>query len=156
MKKKYLFLILILTFTFSVFAFAEASSHNLPPDAYRLPTTGIPIEGKGILGLIELVTSWTFAIFTAVSVIFIVMSAFEFVTAQGDPAKITKARQSLIFAVIGIAIALMAFAIPRVVRNIVVESSTTTVSGGCASGPAAVNCRANEGVCVGNDCRYTQ
>ena len=48
------------------------------------------------------------------------MSSFEFVTAQGDPAKITKARMSLIYAVLGIAIALLAVGIPQVIRHIVV------------------------------------
>ncbi|MDP2664514.1 MAG: hypothetical protein Q8O97_00890 [bacterium] len=125
MKKKYLFLIIILAFTFSGFAFAEASSHNLPPEEYRLPTTGIPTEGKGVLSLIELVASWVFAIFAAVSIVFIVMGAFEFVMAQGDPAKITKARMSLIYAVIGIVLALVAMGVPLVIRNIVVGSSAS-------------------------------
>ena len=164
MKKKYLFLILILSFAFSGFAFAEASSHNLPPAEYQLPKTGIPTEGKEVLSLIELVASWVFAIFVAVSIVFIVMGAFEFVTAQGDPAKITKARQSLIFAVIGIAIALMAFAIPRVVRNVIVGSSATQtqqqspirISGGCAGQTDVEECRATGGTCDGNDCVYNR
>ncbi|MBI2641971.1 MAG: hypothetical protein HYW96_00120 [Candidatus Wildermuthbacteria bacterium] len=165
MKKKYLFIILILSFAFSGFAFvAEASSHNLPPEKYQLPKTGIPTEGKEVLSLIELVASWVFAIFVAVSIIFIVMGAFEFVTAQGDPAKITKARQSLIYAVIGIAIALMAFAIPRVVRNVIIGSSATQtqqqspirISGGCASQTNVEECRATRGTCDGNDCVYNR
>ena len=127
MKKKYLFSILVLSFVFSGFVFVEASSHNLPPAEYQLPKTGIPTEGKEVLSLIELVASWVFAIFVAVSIVFIVMGAFEFVTAQGDPAKITKARMSLIYAVIGIMLALIAMGVPLVIRNIVVGSSTSQV-----------------------------
>lgn len=93
---------------------------KLPPSSFRLPETGIPTTGGGVLAKILLVASWVFAIFVAISVIFIVVSAFEFVTAQGDPTKITKARMSLIYAVIGIAIALLAVGIPTVIRNIVI------------------------------------
>lgn len=93
---------------------------KLPSANFRLPETGIPTTGGGILAKILFVASWVFAIFVAISVIFIVISAFEFVTAQGDPAKITKARMSLVYAVIGIAIALLAVGIPTVIRNIVI------------------------------------
>lgn len=93
---------------------------KLPPSQFRLPETGIPTTGGGVLAKILLAANWIFAIFVAISVIFIVMSAFEFVTAQGDPAKVTKARMSLIYAVIGIALALLAAGIPQVLRNIVV------------------------------------
>ncbi|MBI2642612.1 MAG: hypothetical protein HYW97_02095 [Candidatus Wildermuthbacteria bacterium] len=125
MKTRYLFIILFAFFAVGGVVLADIPAEKLPPSQYRLPFTGIPTQGEAVLDLINLVASWVFAIFVAVSIIFIVMGAFEFVTAQGDPAKITKARQSLIYAVIGIVLALIAVGLPFVIRNIVVGSSTS-------------------------------
>ncbi|MBI2641968.1 MAG: hypothetical protein HYW96_00105, partial [Candidatus Wildermuthbacteria bacterium] len=47
-------------------------------------------------------------------------AAFQFVTGGGKPEEVSAARQKLIYAVIGIAIALLARALPLVLRNILI------------------------------------
>jgi len=46
-----------------------------------------------------------------VAVIFIIMGAFQFFTAGGDPGKATQAKQQIIYAVIGLSIAIIAWAL---------------------------------------------
>lgn len=53
------------------------------------------------------------------SVFMIVWSAFNFVTANGDDAKLAQARKSLTFAIIGLIIAIMAMAIVNLVIGVV-------------------------------------
>ena len=75
-----------------------------------LADTGLP-EGPQsageILDLLDLVTDWIFAIAMAVALIYLVLAGFQFVTGGGDPAKVTQARQKLIYAIIGIGVALI-------------------------------------------------
>lgn len=85
-----------------------------------LPTTGIPETGNELIDRIGLIGNWVFAIFLAISVIYIVLAAFEFVTGAGDPAKVSGARMKLIYAAVGIAIALLAGGIDDIVRSIIV------------------------------------
>lgn len=52
------------------------------------------------------------------AVVFMLVAAFTFLTAGGSPEKIATARQMLIYALIGIAVALLAYAVPYIVRGI--------------------------------------
>jgi len=107
-----------------VFVQAAAETTDLPIQ-FQLGqpgsgSEGIPDTGKELVERIQLIANWVFAFFLAISLIYIVLGAFQFVTAGGDPTKITEARQKLIFAVIGIAIGLLTLGIPAIIRNIVV------------------------------------
>jgi len=93
---------------------------KLPPTGKGLSGGGVPKTGAGLLDDIQRIANWVFAIFLAISLIYIILGAFQFVTAGADPAKIQQAREKLIFAVIGIAIGLLVFGIPQIIRSIVV------------------------------------
>ena len=70
------------------------------------------------LVIIVVVSNWVFAIFLAISVIFLLWGAFEFVTGEGNPEKISSAKRRLLYAVIGISIALLANGVDDVLRSI--------------------------------------
>ncbi|OHA64091.1 MAG: hypothetical protein A2842_02185 [Candidatus Wildermuthbacteria bacterium RIFCSPHIGHO2_01_FULL_48_25] len=109
------FLVAGLTLSFGVSALED------PPAGKGLPLdTQVPGSGAALLDRIDVITNWVFAVFVAISVIFIVLAAFQFVTAGGKPEEVSMARQKLIYAVIGIAIALLARALPAVLRNILI------------------------------------
>lgn len=57
---------------------------------------------------LEKILQIVFGIIGAVAVIFIIISALKFITAQGDPQALAKARQSIIYAAIGLAVAVTA------------------------------------------------
>jgi len=94
-------------------AFAqEEPANGLPQDG---PKTGADLlERVGIIG------SWVFAIFLAVSVIYIVLAAFQFVTGGGNPEQVSGARQKLIYAAIGIAIALLAAGFDDIISSVII------------------------------------
>lgn len=62
------------------------------------------------LGVIQVV-------FFIVAAIFIIIAAFKYLTAQGDPEKAGEARQMLIYAIIAIAVALLTFVIDEIIGN---------------------------------------
>lgn len=57
-------------------------------------------------------------IFTGVCVIMLIWAGILFATAAGDPAKITKARNAALFAVIGFILGILAFSAPGFFKNI--------------------------------------
>ncbi|MDD5738905.1 MAG: pilin [Candidatus Pacebacteria bacterium] len=89
---------------------------------------GTPASGCGdqlnmmgiccMLNTIYTVTNWVFYIMTLVAVLMIVFGGFTYITAAGDPAKAGKGKSILTFAIIGLAIALIAKLIPSLVRFI--------------------------------------
>ena len=88
----------------------EVSSTKIPDD--------INTPDK-LIAAIRNVTDWVFVILLVVASIFIIIAALQFVTAGGKPESVTEARQKLIWAVVGIVIALFARAIPDVIVAIV-------------------------------------
>ena len=75
-----------------------------------------PQTAGAVIELIERIANWVFAIFLAVSVIFLVVGAFQFVTARGDPAQVNRAREILLYSIIGIGLAFLANAVDDVLR----------------------------------------
>ncbi len=71
-----------------------------------------------LLNTVYTVTNWIFYILTLLAILMIVYGGFVYITAAGDPAKATKAKGILTFAIIGLAIALLAKFIPTLVRFI--------------------------------------
>jgi hypothetical protein len=68
-----------------------------------------------IIGLINKIGNWIFAAVLAISALFLIVAGFLFVTAGGNPENVIKARQMLINALIGVAIALAARGLVAVV-----------------------------------------
>lgn len=71
-----------------------------------------------MINTIYTVTNWIFYIMTLVAVLFVVFGGFTVLTSAGDPTKATKGKSMLTYAVIGLAIALLAKLVPSVVRFI--------------------------------------
>lgn len=80
----------------------------------------IIITGAGeVILMIENVANWLFAILLAVALIFILYSAFLFMTAAGDPSRVTSARQTLVYALIGVAIAFLTRGLIVILKSII-------------------------------------
>jgi hypothetical protein len=65
------------------------------------------------------VTDWVFVILMAVSSLMIIWGAVLFTTSQGNTDSVTKARQLILFAAVGIAVALFSRAVPPAVKMII-------------------------------------
>ena len=65
------------------------------------------------------ITDWVFVILMAVSSLMIIWGAVLFTTSQGNTDSVTKARQLILFAAVGIAVALFSRAVPPAVKMII-------------------------------------
>ena len=66
-----------------------------------------PLEADNFLELIDVLATWLFNLSIPIVVVMIVYSGVMFLTSRGDTTKITKARQILLYAVVGFAIILI-------------------------------------------------
>jgi hypothetical protein len=86
------------------------------------PTQTIPeniTDAQGFITLLENITDWIFVLLLVIAVIMIVLAGLQFITGGGDPAAVSEARTKLIWAAVGIGVALMARGLAPAVRNII-------------------------------------
>ena len=77
----------------------------------------VPTDLESVITWMEVILDWVFSIVMILAILFMLVAAFLFLTAGGSPEKIATARQMLTYAVIGIAVALLAYVIPYIVRG---------------------------------------
>jgi len=81
-------------------------------------STGLP-SVQASEGNLTIVMQLVFGIIGAVTIIIIIIGALTMTTAEGDTAKIAKARQTVVFALVGLVISISAEAIVTfVVKNL--------------------------------------
>jgi|SRR3989338_1437783 len=76
------------------------------------PTTysgDLPVVISNIISLI-----WP--VFAGFSVIMFIVAAFLFITAQGEPGKVSKAKDAVIYGSVGVVVALISFSIPFIIK----------------------------------------
>lgn len=76
-----------------------------------------PVPGLNVNQIIDVIFSILWPIAVAFFIIMFIIAGFLFATAQGDPEGIKKARQSVIWGLVGVLIALIAFSIVFIIRN---------------------------------------
>ena len=121
MKKTVLSIALMICMVFGVSALLTTSLSGSVSaqvsDGIDIATTpemkGKQIEGKG--GLIQTVVNVLLWVVGALSVIMIIFSGIRYVTSAGDAAKTKAAQNSLIYAVVGLIVAIFAWAIVNMV-----------------------------------------
>jgi len=78
-----------------VLAFAQAVPSPVPPIQGNVPQGNIT-SLQGVLNLFCIIFSWAFYFLIALAVIFVLVAAFKYLTAGGDPEKV-KAAAALFF-----------------------------------------------------------
>ncbi len=94
-----------------------AGAQTLP----NQPITGI----SDVYRYISTVANWLFGILLAIAVIFILYSAFLYLTSGGDEEKVKKAKSYLVYAIIAVAIGLLARGIVALVQTFFGQSVQT-------------------------------
>jgi hypothetical protein len=79
-------------------------------------TTNSPCGMCCLLNSVYTITDWVFIFLMALSALMIVIGAIKFTTAGGNPDNTKEGRNYIMYAAIGIAIALFARAIPSIVK----------------------------------------
>ena len=123
MKKS---IISIAIMTCAVFGASVLSTASLPGSASAQVSEGIntattsemkgkSIDGKdGLINTVVNVLLWAVGI---LSVIMIIFSGFRYITSAGDASKTKSAQSTLIYSVVGLIVAIMAYAIVNMVIN---------------------------------------
>lgn len=89
------------------------------------PTTNINSLTQ-VLQLLCAVFGWFFYGLIILAIIFILVAAFRYLTAGGEPENVKKAGSMLLYAAVAIAVALLAKAIPMVIGTFLGSSATIT------------------------------
>ena len=63
---------------------------------------------SGVFALLSKATSWIFVVLLFMAFIFIIMGAFTYIGSKGDSKKITDAKNYIIYALIGVAVGILA------------------------------------------------
>ncbi|MEW6616961.1 MAG: pilin [Patescibacteria group bacterium] len=82
----------------------------------RQPKTSITTPEK-VIALIDKAGGWFYSALIGIAVIYIIYAGFKFLTAGGDEKKIEEARQQLIYAIIAVAVAMLATGIVKVMKQ---------------------------------------
>lgn len=72
-----------------------------------------------VMAILDSVTNWLFAILLVIAAIAIIIAAYFFVTAAGDPDKTKKARDFILYALIGVLVGFAAKGLVMLVERIV-------------------------------------
>jgi TRAP-type C4-dicarboxylate transport system permease small subunit len=72
-----------------------------------------------VMEALDRIANWVFTILMVVALIFLIWGAYNFVTAAGEAEKVTAGKQSIMWALVGVAVALLARGLVALVRLIV-------------------------------------
>jgi len=91
-------------------------------DAACTKNTSVRIEDYGMCCLLNTIysaTDWIFVVLAAIAALFVIIGGIFIVTAGGSTEQVTKGKNYIMLAVIGLAVAFLAKAIPSIVKMIV-------------------------------------
>lgn len=80
------------------------------------------------------ILGWFFWIIIVISVIMVLVAAFDYVTAGDNTEKTTRGRKRITYAAIGIAVALLAAGLPSIVSSVFPNNPGTTLADTCSVG----------------------
>lgn len=103
-------------------AFAESPTDAISGGLKKVKTSKTQKEIKPST-IIGNVVSVMLFIVGALAVIFIIVSGIQFITSGGDTTKATKARQTLTYSIVGLIVAVLAYAIVRFVLGNILKDA---------------------------------
>lgn len=78
----------------------------------KIPNKDIdPNDSQALSGTIQNIMQFVFGALGAIAVLIIVIAGLQYVISAGDPQKVNKAKNTIIYALVGLAIAILSYAI---------------------------------------------
>ena len=101
----------------------EKNCHSITDDCPATGTASTSCVTKewGLLCLLSatyVITDWIFTFLMALVGVMIILGAFTIVTAAGSPEKLNKGKSYILYAAIGMIVALLAKAVPALIRSL--------------------------------------
>lgn len=81
---------------------------------------------QGVIGFIDVIANWIFAILITISVLYILLAAYKYMTSSGE--NVEAAHRMLLYAAVGIAVAVLSKGIVFTVRKLVDRNTTLPAS----------------------------
>lgn len=96
----------------------------------NLPAEETAADGskKDMIWYIKTIINVVLGMVGIIAVVVIIIGGISFITSQGDPGKVTKARNTILYGAVGVVVALLAFAIVNFVLNSHNSSSAATTT----------------------------
>ncbi len=76
-----------------------------------------PFAGKSLLAVGTKFINLLLSLIVIAAVVVIIIAGFRMVTGGGNPAQVTKAKKAILYAILGLAVALMSFAIVQIIQR---------------------------------------
>ena len=89
----------------------EACTYILDPVAREAAGCDASTEDGEIGNVAQNIINVVIAVLGIVAVLFVVIGAAQYMTSQGDPSKLKKAKDTIVYAVLGVVLAVLAYAI---------------------------------------------
>ena len=87
---------------------AETPAQKYTGEAAQQAATG---DTRDLMSILNLIINVALGVIGFVAVVMIIMGGIQYTTSSGDAAKVTKAKNTILYGIIGLVIALLAFAI---------------------------------------------
>lgn len=92
------------------------------PNAVIAPTNvGGAFTNTSFMGVVQNIANFVIAFITILGIIFIIWGAIQYVTSGGDEASIERAKNTIVYALVGLFIAAMAYALESLVLTTLVS-----------------------------------
>jgi len=120
MKKIYSCIMGVLLALFSVMGLSmpalaitcpDGSKQTTAPDLSLCNAEDPTNADTNLMGQINIIINVALGVIAVVAVGFIIVGGLQYTTSQGDPGKIAKAKNTIMYSIIGLVVALLAFAI---------------------------------------------
>ena len=102
-----------------------ASATSVQEGANAARADGMPTELIGDNGVFSRITNTVLLIVGLISVIMLVYGGLRYILSGGDSKKVTDAKNTILYAIIGLIISMLAYAIVHFVLNSVIGVGTT-------------------------------
>ncbi len=102
-----------------------ASATSVQEGANAARADGMPAELIGDNGVFSRITNTVLLIVGLISVIMLVYGGLRYILSGGDSKKVTDAKNTILYAIIGLIISMLAYAIVHFVLNSVIGVGTT-------------------------------
>lgn len=117
-KKVAILSVILIATSFSVINVAVGYNAQSAAEQLCSDPKSCPIKTPDdIFNILANVLKYTYTIFFIIAVIFILIAAFSFLTAKGDPTAIVGARSQIVWAVVAIIIALLSVGAAQIINS---------------------------------------